>query len=180
MWVTLETPHPEVGRGPRTVRGRVTWIQRPRTVRELFQVGIEMEVPGNIWGIAFPPPDWFPFPDPAAAQPAEAAGAESDAASGNADWSAEAETAQGDNLVVMGKGNGGDASLSQMCIRDRGTPVRVCVKLESAPVAGAIRGARGLPESQELRAQFEQDPIVRAMLERFGGQISQVRRRSED
>jgi hypothetical protein len=112
MWVTLETPHPEVGRGPRTVRGRVTWIQRPRTVRELFQVGIEMEVPGNIWGIAFPPPDWFPFPDPAAAQPAEAAGAESDAASGNADWSAEAETAQGDNLVVMGKGNGGDASLS--------------------------------------------------------------------
>jgi hypothetical protein len=61
-----------------------------------------------------------------------------------------------------------------------GTPVRVCVKLESAPVAGAIRGARGLPESQELRAQFEQDPIVRAMLERFGGQISQVRRRSED
>jgi DNA polymerase-3 subunit gamma/tau len=61
-----------------------------------------------------------------------------------------------------------------------GTPVCVCVKLESAPVAGAIRGARGLPESQELRAQFEQDPIVRAMLERFGGQISQVRRRSED
>jgi DNA polymerase-3 subunit gamma/tau len=60
-----------------------------------------------------------------------------------------------------------------------GTPVRVCVKLETAPVAGAIRGARGLPESQELRAQIEQDPIVRAMLERFGGQISQVRRRGE-
>jgi hypothetical protein len=63
MWVTLEVPHPEQGRPPRSVRARVTWIQRPRTVRELFQVGVELEVPGNIWGIAFCPPDWFPFPD---------------------------------------------------------------------------------------------------------------------
>ncbi len=112
MWVTLETPHPEAGRGPRSVRGRVTWIQRPRTVRELFQVGVELEIPGNIWGIAFPPPDWFPFPDPAAAQPAEATGASSEASTEDADWSAEPDTAQGDNLVVMGKGNGAEASLS--------------------------------------------------------------------
>ncbi len=114
MWVTLETPHPEAGRAPRSVRGRVTWIQRPRTVRELFQVGVELEIPGNIWGIAFPPPDWFPFPDPAAAQPAEAAGAGPEASSNEADWSSEAEGTQGDNLVVMGKdkGNGAEASLS--------------------------------------------------------------------
>ena len=30
--------------------------------------------------------------------------------------------------------------------------------------------------SSELRARFEQDPIVRAMLEKFGGQISNVKR----
>ncbi|MGH9743798.1 MAG: hypothetical protein ACRD51_15750, partial [Candidatus Acidiferrum sp.] len=41
------------------VRGRVAWIQRPRTVRQLFQVALELEAPGNTWGIAFPPPDWF-------------------------------------------------------------------------------------------------------------------------
>ena len=63
MWVTLEVPHNETGREPRMVRGRVTWIQRPRTVRELFQVGVELEVSGNVWGIAFPPGDWFPFPE---------------------------------------------------------------------------------------------------------------------
>ena len=63
MWITLEVPHPEQGRPPRSVRARVMWIQRPRTVRELFQVGVELEVPGNIWGIAFCPPDWFPFPE---------------------------------------------------------------------------------------------------------------------
>jgi len=64
MWVTLEVPHNEAGHEARTVRGRVTWIQRPRTVRELFQIGVELEVPGNVWGIAFPPADWFPSPIP--------------------------------------------------------------------------------------------------------------------
>jgi hypothetical protein len=59
MWVTLEVPHPEAGQASRTVRGRVAWIQRPRTVRQLFQVALELETPGNTWGIAFPPPDWF-------------------------------------------------------------------------------------------------------------------------
>ncbi|HEX2715142.1 MAG TPA: DNA polymerase III subunit gamma/tau [Candidatus Acidoferrales bacterium] len=59
-----------------------------------------------------------------------------------------------------------------------GQPLRVCVRLETAPSAGgAGRTSLGSPE---LRGQFEQDPIVRAMLERFGGRISEVRRRSED
>src|SRR5256712_12946135 len=63
MWVTMEIPHPETGQRPRTVRGRVAWIQRPRTVRQLFQVALELEVSGNVWGIAFPPEDWFAFPE---------------------------------------------------------------------------------------------------------------------
>src|SRR6202051_2748254 len=58
MWVTLEIPHPETGQPPRKVRGRVAWIQRPRTVRQLFQVALELELPGNVWGIGFPPEDW--------------------------------------------------------------------------------------------------------------------------
>jgi hypothetical protein len=63
MWVTMEIPHPETGQPPRTVRGRVAWIQRPRTVRQLFQVALELEVCGNVWGIGFPPEDWIPFPE---------------------------------------------------------------------------------------------------------------------
>jgi BMFP domain-containing protein YqiC len=58
MWVTLEIPHPETGQPPRKVRARVAWIQRPRTVRQLFQVALELELPGNVWGIGFPPEDW--------------------------------------------------------------------------------------------------------------------------
>jgi hypothetical protein len=62
MWVNLEVPHPEPGQSPRRVRGKVAWIQRPRTVRQLFQVALELETAGNAWGIAFPPEDWFAFP----------------------------------------------------------------------------------------------------------------------
>jgi DNA polymerase III subunit gamma/tau len=53
-----------------------------------------------------------------------------------------------------------------------GQPLRVCVKMEPG-LASAAR-------SSELRARFEQDPIVRAMLERFGGQISKVKRPGEE
>ncbi len=63
MWVTLEVPNAEANQPPRMVRGRVAWIQRPRTVRQLFQVALELENPGNTWGIAFPPPDWFAAQD---------------------------------------------------------------------------------------------------------------------
>ena len=47
--VTLDIPRPEGG--PFHTQGRVVWVQRPRTVRELFQIGLEFEVPGNFWGI---------------------------------------------------------------------------------------------------------------------------------
>jgi hypothetical protein len=80
MWVQLEVPHPEPGQPPRRVRGKVAWIQRPRTVRQLFQVALELEGPGNVWGIGFPPEDWFPFPEetpflPHAVAPADLTGA---------------------------------------------------------------------------------------------------------
>ena len=53
-----------------------------------------------------------------------------------------------------------------------GQPLRVCVKLDS--------GRTGMGRTAELRARFEQDPIVRAMLEKFGGQISGVKRPGEE
>ncbi|MGH9735561.1 MAG: DNA polymerase III subunit gamma/tau [Candidatus Acidiferrales bacterium] len=53
-----------------------------------------------------------------------------------------------------------------------GQPLRVCVRLES--------GTGPKSRSAELRARFEEDPVVRAMLERFGGTISNVKPPSEE
>ena len=65
--------------------------------------------------------------------------------------------------------------LRNVASRILGHTVRVCVKLEAVPP-----GATPSNGTRELRAKFEQDPIVRAMLERFGGQISDVKRRGEE
>ncbi len=80
MWVNLEVPHSEQGRSPRRVRGKVAWIQRPRTVRQLFQVALELEMPGNVWGIGFPPEDWFVFPEESSLRPNALASADSSGA----------------------------------------------------------------------------------------------------
>jgi DNA polymerase III subunit gamma/tau len=74
--------------------------------------------------------------------------------------------------------------LRNIASRTIGQPVRICVKLEDVLVTGTPSsgsgGSNGSSGTRELRAKFEQDPIVRAMMERFGGQISDVKRRGEE
>lgn len=60
-WVIFEVAHPEPGNPPRKIKAKVVWVQRPRTVQELFQIAVQLEIPGNVWGVAFPPDDWFPW-----------------------------------------------------------------------------------------------------------------------
>ena len=54
-WVSLELPEDAERR---SVRARVAWIQRPHSVREFFQIALELERPANIWNIDSPPADW--------------------------------------------------------------------------------------------------------------------------
>ena len=57
-------------------------------------------------------------------------------------------------------------------------PVRVCAKMESA-AATAANASQAASGNKELREKFERDPMVRSMLQRFGGKISEVKRREE-
>jgi DNA polymerase-3 subunit gamma/tau len=60
-----------------------------------------------------------------------------------------------------------------------GRAVRVCAKLE-AVAAAAASASRASTATQELRAQFERDPMVKSMLQRFGGKIAEVKHRPEE
>src|SRR5437016_2097611 len=160
MWVTMEIPHQESGQPPRTVRGRVAWIQRPRTVRQLFQVALELEVSGNVWGIAFPPEDWVGFPElaqtvtklDAAAEtlPLPPAVAEKDAASHLGE--AEALPAAGaDNLRrVPSPASTTDASLQLA------RQVARLVADAKQQIQAAAREAASRAVSSERRLSFEQ------------------------
>jgi DNA polymerase-3 subunit gamma/tau len=59
-----------------------------------------------------------------------------------------------------------------------GRSVRVCAKLEAS--AGTSATASSGSSTQELRAKFEDDPMVRSMLQRFGGKITEVKRGAEE
>lgn len=63
MLVMLEIPSADLPWAARAARARVKWTRRPRTSRDDFRVALELEVPGNVWGVADPPADWFPHPD---------------------------------------------------------------------------------------------------------------------
>jgi len=54
-WITLQIPR---GGETRNVRARVAWIQRPHSVREFFQIAVELESPANVWGVESTPDSW--------------------------------------------------------------------------------------------------------------------------
>src|SRR5665213_3927168 len=64
-WLTMELSNNEKNSAPQPFRARVAWLRRSKHLRGLFQVGVELEVPGNVWGLANPPEDWRPAVVPA-------------------------------------------------------------------------------------------------------------------
>jgi hypothetical protein len=84
-WVTLEVPSDSGTGKVRPVRAQVRFIRLPGNPHELYQVGVELETPANVWGIQTPPEDWMRYPGALSAASgalrAAAASAENGAAS---------------------------------------------------------------------------------------------------
>ena len=58
-WVTMQVVGLSVEPKPPSMRARVKSVHVSHSARELQQVGVELETPGNVWGIAVPPQDWL-------------------------------------------------------------------------------------------------------------------------
>src|SRR6516225_2134582 len=59
--VVLDTGSRSTGHSGFPSRARVKSIQRLNTPNDpMYNVGVELEIAGNIWGISSPPADWFP------------------------------------------------------------------------------------------------------------------------
>ncbi len=67
--VYLDVKSPTDGSSHGSTRARVKWVQN-LGAKGGFQIAVELEVAGNIWGIASPPEDWFPLRVPIAIEPA--------------------------------------------------------------------------------------------------------------
>jgi PilZ domain len=60
-WVILELKNEENGGQPVSARGLVKWVKRSQDTSGVYETAIELEEPGNIWGIDSPPEDWLTF-----------------------------------------------------------------------------------------------------------------------
>jgi hypothetical protein len=60
-WVTLQIAGNPLGDKGRNVRAQIKSVHPPPNPREMFQVGVELEAPGNVWGISPTPLDWRPL-----------------------------------------------------------------------------------------------------------------------
>jgi hypothetical protein len=67
--VFLEVKQPAGANSDCSSRARVKWIRKPQTKDQAFEVAVELEIPGNIWGIASPAEDWFPIQEGKAVAP---------------------------------------------------------------------------------------------------------------
>jgi hypothetical protein len=61
-WVNLEVPQDDKRRKSRAIRARIVSVHSHGLGSYTF--GVELETAGNLWKIALPPGDWFPFPEP--------------------------------------------------------------------------------------------------------------------
>ncbi len=70
--VFLDVKPPAEGCTGYTGRAKVKWAQKVASRERAFQIAVELEVFGNIWGVSVPPQDWFPpqMPQAHAAEPA--------------------------------------------------------------------------------------------------------------
>jgi hypothetical protein len=57
-WVGLQVVHPDRQARSPLIRAQVRSVHTPDSPRELFQIGVELEIPSNVWGLPTPPEDW--------------------------------------------------------------------------------------------------------------------------
>jgi hypothetical protein len=68
--VYLDIKPPADGAVGYSGKARVKWAQKLGAKERSFQIAVELESAGNVWGIATPPDDWFPLQISKANEPA--------------------------------------------------------------------------------------------------------------
>lgn len=57
--VYLDIKPPANGTVAFSSKARVKWAQKLAVKERVYQIAVELEIAGNIWGVAVPPDDWF-------------------------------------------------------------------------------------------------------------------------
>ena len=58
-WIGLQVLEANGENAAPVMRAQVRSIHPPMSPRELYQIGVELEAPANVWGVPAPPEDWL-------------------------------------------------------------------------------------------------------------------------
>jgi hypothetical protein len=58
-WIGLQVLEANGENAAPVMRAQVRSIHPPMSPRELYQIGVELEAPANVWGVPSPPEDWL-------------------------------------------------------------------------------------------------------------------------
>jgi len=92
-WIGLQVLEANGENAAPVMRAQVRSIHPPMSPRELYQIGVELEAPANVWGVPSPPDDWLRLLGVDTSKTHDAAVAESSAAEPEHSHSPEASTA---------------------------------------------------------------------------------------
>jgi len=178
--ITLEIPRGIPDRPPRIVTAKVIWVQRPSHHREMLYIGLNLDVPGNVWDIPMPPDDWFPppgepvfvleEPPPAPAPPAPPPPTP---VTLTASWDAS------EILVMASRAEGREAELAAaLAMAKAETPTAVAVHVPEETKAARPVNDTPVSDSMEraLKAAIERfsEAAVEKFVERASERIAEV------
>jgi len=178
--VQLEIPRGDPKRPPREITAKVIWVQRPSHTREMLHIGLNLDVPGNVWDIPMPPDDWFPPPgEPAFVleeppPPPVPPPPPPSPVTLTASWDAS------EILVMASRAEGREAELTA-ALEMAKTEAAVAVKEETARAELEVvprKGGKQLPETMEeaLKASMERlsESAVQKIVERASEHMAQI------
>jgi hypothetical protein len=179
--VTLEIPRGDAKRPPREVTAKVVYIQRPKGTHEMLHIGLNLDVPGNVWDIPMPPDDWFPLPgermfvvEELPAQPAHPTPPPPTPVKLTASWDAS------EILVMASRAEGREAELNaalQMAKTEAAIAVgQELVSAETQIIHGNASAALHESMEQALKASIERlsESAVRKIVERASQHMAEI------
>jgi hypothetical protein len=154
--VYLDIKPPANGAAGCSSKARVKWTQKTGAKDRAFQIAVELEIAGNVWGVAAPPADWFPRQIPEAADPA-VAGRELKVVSRKEQQTIPAPAAGLDPLALTEKREAATASSAPLAQLMVGLGEQIQRMAADAAAAALLKEKGRLLE--EFRAQLREEAI---------------------
>ena len=168
-WVKLLLPAGRTNGGAQPLRAEVKYVRLPRSPKELYQVGVELETPANIWGIKSPPEDWLRFP-----------GTESFSVDAASAITGAPSAPNGGEIQVMAGANGIEQA-------ERISPGNGYTATEPAGMPGTDKPTRVVVSPEQLLAALEgklqqaaEKAVASAVSSRLGNAVNQAAKAIEE